>query len=73
MALEKLSDIEKGIYTRVICPICKNETYDMYWICPVCGWQDDEVQNDEPDFEGGANDMSLNQAKEAYRQGKPVS
>lgn len=57
------------------CACCGQESLppdSVFEICPVCGWQDDEVQNDEPDFEGGANDMSLNQAKEAYRQGKPV-
>ena len=43
-----------------------------YEICPVCGWQEDDVQNDDPTFEGGANDMSLNQAREAYRKGKTV-
>lgn len=32
-------------------------------ICPVCGWEDDEVQFDDPAFEGGANSVSLNQAK----------
>ena len=35
-------------------------------ICPVCGWQDDDIQNADPDFAGGANEMSLNQAKDAY-------
>ena len=39
-----------------------------YEICPVCGWQDDDIQNDDPDLEGGANEMSLNQAKEAYKK-----
>jgi hypothetical protein len=35
-------------------------------ICPVCGWEDDDIQNDDPQLEGGANDMSLEQAKKAY-------
>ena len=33
-------------------------------ICPVCGWEDDPVQNEDHDFAGGANRLSLN----AYRQ-----
>ncbi|MDD4807476.1 MAG: CPCC family cysteine-rich protein [Oscillospiraceae bacterium] len=41
-------------------------------MCPVCGWEDDGVQLDEPDLEGGANEMSLNEAREAYRQGKQL-
>jgi hypothetical protein len=32
----------------------------VYEICPLCGWQDDGVQNDDSDFAGGANDQSLN-------------
>ena len=39
----------------------------MFEICPVCGWEDDSFQNDNPDFEGGANDLSLNQAKKLYK------
>ena len=41
-------------------------------IISLCGWEDDDIQNDNPDFVGGANDMSLNQAKEAYKNGEPV-
>ncbi len=36
-------------------------------ICPVCFWEDDEVQADDPDFEGGANDSSLNQARKNFK------
>ena len=41
-------------------------------ICSVCGWQRDCVQEDNPNYEGGANKMSLNQAKQAYREGKKI-
>ena len=57
------------------CACCDNYTLPLrsfYEICPLCGWQDDDIQNDDPNFAGGANDMSLNEAKEAYRQGKPI-
>lgn len=37
-------------------------------ICPVCGWEEDSVQNDEPDYRGGANTISLNEAKENYQK-----
>jgi hypothetical protein len=40
----------------------------MFEICPLCGWQDDGVQNDDPDFDGGANKLSLNE----YRQNRKV-
>ena len=57
------------------CACCGNPLrfpYDCDEICKICGWQDDDIQNDDPDFEGGANDMSLNQAKMAYAQGRKV-
>lgn len=58
-----------------ICACCGNPLrfqYECNEICPVCGWEDDDIQNDDPDFDGGANDMSLNEAKAAYRAGKPI-
>jgi len=45
---------------------------ERYDICEVCGWQDDNVQNNDPDYRGGANTMSLNEAKEAYREGEKM-
>lgn len=54
---------------RKICPVCRKhhfEDEDSYEVCPVCGWEDDPLQRDEPDFEGGANVLSLNQFKEEY-------
>ena len=57
------------------CACCERETLtagSIYEICPVCGWEDDELQNEEPDFAGGANDMSLNEAKQAYKEGRKV-
>jgi hypothetical protein len=37
-----------------------------YEICPVCLWEDDAVQNEDPDFAGGANSVSLTEARENY-------
>ena len=53
------------------CPCCGNYTISekppgTYEICPVCYWEDDDVQYSDPGFEGGANDMSLNEAREKY-------
>jgi len=45
------------------CRLFKLPNGSLHEICPICGWEDDEVQNDDPDFEGGANDLSLNQYK----------
>jgi len=43
------------------------DDYDSYEICPVCGWEDDEYQYEHPDSIGGANKVSLNEAREAYK------
>ncbi len=51
------------------CPVCgKYEFKDesSYEICPFCGWEDDGVQLNDPDFEGGANESSLKQYRKEY-------
>ena len=57
------------------CPVCGKyefEEYDSYDICETCTWSDDAFQEKNPDFAGGANKMSLNQAKEAYKNGEQI-
>ncbi|HRH59738.1 MAG TPA: CPCC family cysteine-rich protein [Chitinophagaceae bacterium] len=53
------------------CPCCGYKTFDnkpdgSYDICPVCFWEDDPIQLDDPDYEGGANPMSLRQAQQNF-------
>ena len=51
------------------CPCCGAEEIGelgAYEICPVCGWEDDPVQSADPSYAGGANDMSLLEAREAW-------
>jgi hypothetical protein len=53
------------------CPCCGQrvlEELGNYEICDVCGWEDDPVQSSDPDFEGGANEQSLNQAKAEWER-----
>lgn len=60
---------------RSICPVCGKhhfEEEDFFEVCPICGWEDDGLQRDEPDLEGGANDMSLNQARAAWTAGEQI-
>ena len=57
------------------CPVCGRyefEKEDDYDICNVCGWENEKYQITHPDEEGGANRMSLNQAKKAWAEGKPI-
>ena len=59
-----------------LCPVCGKQEfseYDSFEFCHNCGWQDDSIQEEEPDFSGGANDMSLNEAREAYKNGKQIT
>lgn len=39
-----------------------------YNICKVCFWEDDDVQFHNLDYEGGANKVSLNQARHNFRE-----
>ena len=55
----------------LMCPCCgryKFTEYAKYEICPICNWEDDPVSRRAPDFEGGANKLSLNQAREVYKE-----
>lgn len=52
-----------------VCPVCGKFTFEKlgdFEICAVCGWENDKVQFLDPDFRGGANSMSLNEAREKY-------
>ena len=55
-----------------ICPVCGKAQLEYMEICPVCEWQNDMVQFRHPDWQGGANKMSLHQAREAYNSGRPI-
>ena len=53
------------------CPCCGYLTFDdepcgSFELCPVCFWEDDNVQNDDPVYVGGANGISLNEARNNF-------
>ena len=52
------------------CPCCGHLTFaeqpGSYDICPVCFWEDDNVQLRWPDSSGGANTPSLIEAQRNY-------
>ena len=56
---------------KTFCPCCNVGMIesDCFDICGVCGWEDDNYQRSHPDYKGGANHMSLNEACEAYKKG----
>lgn len=50
------------------CPCCGYFTYEEEpagtgYICPVCFWEDDKLQQRDTTFAGGANHVSLEQAR----------
>ncbi len=56
---------------KYICPCCGNYTLDeeppgTYEICKICYWEDDDFQYKNPDYDGGANLLSLNKARENF-------
>ncbi len=57
----------------VPCPCCGEgmvEAGHEFDICDVCGWEDDNLQFSRPDYKGGANKMSLNEARAAWKAKK---
>jgi hypothetical protein len=55
----------------VECLCCGKKTLTkrgFHEICRVCMWEDDPSQAEAPDLEGGANGVSLNQARANYRK-----
>ncbi len=56
---------------KYACPCCGYKTLcevppRCYAICPVCYWEDDPVQFNDPDYAGGANKVSLNEARRNF-------
>jgi Cysteine-rich CPCC len=54
------------------CPCCgfltlAEEPPGTFEVCPVCFWEDDNLQFSDPDYVGGANRISLNRARENFR------
>ena len=51
------------------CPVCGRyefEEYDDYDICPVCNWENGGLQYDDHNYAGGANHLSVNEARIEY-------
>lgn len=57
--------------TRHSCPCCGYLTLTdkgQYDICPVCFWEDDPIQSDDEFYDGGANVLSLNEARRNFKR-----
>lgn len=58
---------------RHSCPCCgfltrSESDYGTFEICPICNWEDDYVQANNPNYKGGANQESLNEARDNYKK-----
>jgi hypothetical protein len=58
---------------KFACPCCGYKTFrekpnGSYDICEVCFWEDDPIQLDEPDYDGGANRVSLKQGQKNFSE-----
>ncbi|MFZ1790883.1 MAG: CPCC family cysteine-rich protein [Saprospiraceae bacterium] len=58
---------------KFYCPCCGYNSLDeppngTYNICTICFWEDDQIQFDNPSFEGGANRVSLIQGQRNFEK-----
>lgn len=59
---------EKYLISCLCCSYKTNSKRYSYEICQICFWEDDPVQGDDPDFDGGANGPSLRQAQRNFQE-----
>lgn len=62
---------KEEIYNSHKCPVCGKFEFDRHGsfdFCDVCGWCDDLVQEDDPNF-GGFNPQTLNGYRALYTMG----
>ncbi len=56
-----------------LCPVCNKHMFttgDEY--CPVCDWCHSFLQENHPDDKKMDNIMSLNEARQAFKEGKEI-
>ena len=58
------------------CPICGQYNFAMendFDVCPICNWENDGVQMNDPTYWGGANDLCLNDYKNEWKSKKQTA
>jgi hypothetical protein len=63
----------KYVQVSFACPCCNfftlsEEPPGTFEICPVCKWEDDDVQFYNSNYKGGANEESLNDARQNFKK-----
>ena len=66
--IEKIKEAARLATRKYTCPCCGYKTLDeeppgTYDICAICFWEDEPIQFEDPDYEGGANRPSLKTAQ----------
>lgn len=59
---------QKASSAERVCACCGAPISEKYEICEICGWEDDPVQNRDPEFAGGANKDCLNEYRRKYME-----
>lgn len=59
------------VIEKFACPCCGYKTFTQqpngtYDICQVCFWEDDPIQLEDSNYEGGANSVSLRQGQKNF-------
>lgn len=77
IGLIKLQNTEDDIL-KYKCVCCGHRTLVYkntleHEICPVCFWENDPIQNKQPEYDGGSNNMSLVKARENYHKYGAIS
>lgn len=63
------------VIEKFACPCCGYKTFieepnGSYDICQVCFWEDDPIQLDNPDYDGGSNKVSLRKGQNNFLEFK---
>ena len=64
MNLRETAEYKEHGFKIVTCPVCGNETLDMYWICEHCGWEYDNTRSE--DEYSAANSNTIKEYREKY-------
>ena len=57
----KMVRLQRPKATKYPCPVCGKHIFPgtgTFDICPECGWENDGMQGNDPDYQGGANDAA---------------
>lgn len=75
-SFDTVKEIATMYTTPHLCPVCHKyefKYYSSFEPCPICHWLDYHDQEENADKREGMNNLSLNEAIEAYKNGKTIN